>query len=89
MFYRPNSSVANTTDIVWIRDDILLNKSKNALGKNNKELNVGVDSFDILYLTDVTENEEGYYSCFVHGMPIMKIFIRIEPNNLIFTKGNM
>lgn len=81
---------ANTTEILWIRDDnIILNKSKNALGKGKKELRVGVDSFNTLYLTDVTTNEEGYYSCIANGVPIVKIFIRIEPTNIIFTKGKL
>lgn len=90
--YRPNpnnSVVAeNSSEILWIRDDnVILNKSKNAFGKGSKELRVAVDSYYTLYLTDVTTSEEGYYSCVKNGLPIIKFFIRIEPTNLIFTKG--
>lgn len=78
------------TEIVWIRDDdTLLEKSKNALGKGTNENRVAVDSFDTLYLTDVTKDEEGDYSCIGNGVPIIKFLIRIKPRNVIFTKGKL
>lgn len=87
--YRPNNSVAvNSSEILWIRDDdILLSKSKDGAEKRANDVRIAIDSLNILYLTDVTKDEEGTYSCFDNGLPMVKFLIRIEPNNLIFTKG--
>lgn len=66
---------------------MLINKSKNAADRGSKDVRIAVDNFGTLYLTDVTKDEDGTYSCFDNGLPIVKFLIRIEPNNLIFTKG--
>ncbi|XP_037030444.1 uncharacterized protein LOC119070282 isoform X2 [Bradysia coprophila] len=80
------SVAGNSTEMLWIRDEnILLNKSKNPGEKGSKDVRVAVDSFSTLYLTDVTKDEEGTYSCFDNGLPIVKFLVRVEPHNLILT----
>ncbi|XP_076176848.1 uncharacterized protein LOC143151520 [Ptiloglossa arizonensis] len=81
----PESSL--DTQVSWKKDSITLEKGvRGSFRKLDTEVRAIVDAFGTLYLTDVSVNEEGNYSCTVDNVNAMQLKIIVVPKARLLTQ---
>ena len=53
------------------------------------EPRIYVDSFNTLYLFEVTDKESGNFTCFVNGSRMQEVNVVVLTRSLFFTKGKI
>ena len=53
------------------------------------EPRIYVDSFNTLYLFEVTDKESGNFTCFVNGSRMQEVNVVVLTRSLFFTKGTI
>ncbi|KAL0269043.1 UNVERIFIED_CONTAM: hypothetical protein PYX00_010787 [Menopon gallinae] len=57
--------------------------------EGSEEPRIYVDSFNTLYLFEVTESESGNYTCFVDGFRMQEVKVTVLKRSVFFTKGQL
>ncbi|XP_011872606.1 PREDICTED: uncharacterized protein LOC105564671 [Vollenhovia emeryi] len=82
----PESSSAS--QVIWKKDTLTLKKGTvQSFHRKDKEARVMVDPFSTLYLTDVSREEQGNYTCFVDNINMMRLKIVIVSKTRLLTQG--
>ncbi|XP_039303239.1 Ig-like V-type domain-containing protein FAM187A isoform X2 [Solenopsis invicta] len=82
----PESSA--TSRVVWKKDTLTLQKGMGQLfRKKDKEARVMVDTFSTLYLTDVSKEEQGNYTCYVDNINMMRLKIIVVSKTRLLTEA--
>lgn len=74
--------------VIWRRNGKELERGATTLNDNN-EPHVLVDTFNTLYLIDVTGGDEGNYSCQVNDIRMQQIRVYVVSKMKLLTKGNL
>lgn len=76
------------SDVHWEYNGVRLNPNEGTdYILNTEEPRLYVDSFNTLYLFQVTEKESGNYTCFVDGLQMQEVRIIVLTRSIFFTKG--
>ncbi|XP_033210885.1 uncharacterized protein LOC117168978 [Belonocnema kinseyi] len=76
------------TEVVWRKNALLLEKGKGrSFRKKDPEPRVLVDTFSTLNLIDVSEYEQGNYTCYVNNVRMMQVKIVVYPKLRFFTQA--
>ncbi|KAG7198636.1 hypothetical protein KM043_005994 [Ampulex compressa] len=76
------------TEVMWKKDSIRLERgTSHSFRKIDPEAHVMVDTFSTLYLTDVSKNEEGNYTCYVGGINMMQLKVIVVSKTRLLTQA--
>ncbi|XP_071554511.1 uncharacterized protein [Temnothorax nylanderi] len=82
----PESSTAS--QVIWKKDTLTLKKGMGqSFRKKDKEARVMVDTFSTLYLTDVSKEEQGNYTCYVDNINMMRMKIIVVSKTRLLTQA--
>lgn len=71
--------------VKWKKDG---NKLKKGVDNNkNYQGHIYVDNFNVLHLSHITKDQEGAYKCYVDGIFIQQIDIRINIDTIFVMQG--
>lgn len=78
------------TQVVWRKDALILKKGRGrSFRKKDAEPRVLVDTFSTLYLIDVSNDEEGNYTCYANDVKMMQVRIRVVSKSRLLTQGKI
>ncbi|KAK6630270.1 hypothetical protein RUM44_004937 [Polyplax serrata] len=81
----PDSTI--DSDVHWEYNGVRLNPNEGTdYILNTEEPRLYVDSFNTLYLFQVSEKESGNYTCFVDGLQMQEVRIIVLTRSIFFTK---
>ncbi|XP_071642820.1 uncharacterized protein [Temnothorax longispinosus] len=82
----PESSTAS--QVIWKKDTLTLKKGMGqSFRKKDEEARVMVDTFSTLYLTDVSKEEQGNYTCYVDNINMMRLKIIVVSKTRLLTQA--
>ncbi|KAL6265452.1 hypothetical protein P5V15_002248 [Pogonomyrmex californicus] len=82
----PESSTAS--QVIWKKDTLTLRKGTGqSLRKKDKKARIMVDVFSTLYLTDVSKEEQGNYTCYVDNINMMRLKIIVVSKTRLLTQA--
>ncbi|KAH0955569.1 hypothetical protein HN011_012101 [Eciton burchellii] len=73
--------------VVWKKDALTLKKGIDWSPDTDEEARVLVDTFSTLYLKDVSENEEGNYTCYVDDVNMMRMKVIVISKARLLSKA--
>lgn len=87
-FICPESNLDNT--IVWTHDGKVLKSGQSVPPPSpNMEPKITVDTFNTLYLHEVTATEEGNYTCTVDKIKMQQVRIFVVSKSRLLTQGRI
>ncbi|XP_024891261.1 uncharacterized protein LOC112467042, partial [Temnothorax curvispinosus] len=79
---------STASQVIWKKDTLTLKKGMGqSFRKKDKEARVMVDTFSTLYLTDVSKEEQGNYTCYVDNINMMRLKIIVVSKTRLLTQG--
>ncbi|KAL0114433.1 hypothetical protein PUN28_011589 [Cardiocondyla obscurior] len=82
----PESSV--TSQVTWKKDTLILKKgTRLSFRRKDNEPRLVVDTFSTLYLTDVSSDEQGNYTCYVDNVNMMRLKIVVVSKTRLLTQA--
>ncbi|XP_018360781.1 PREDICTED: Ig-like V-type domain-containing protein FAM187A [Trachymyrmex cornetzi] len=82
----PESTIE--TQVIWKKDALTLKKgTAQSFRQKDREARVMVDTFSTLYLTDVSQEEQGNYTCYVDNINMMRMKIIVISKTRLLTQG--
>lgn len=74
-------------EIRWVKDNArYFEPEANSLGKGDKERHIGVDLKGEIVISKTIFEDKGIYACFVDGEPLLKVKLKIAPQDVRDTK---
>ncbi|KYQ57047.1 hypothetical protein ALC60_04035 [Trachymyrmex zeteki] len=81
----PESTIES--QVIWKKDALTLKKgTAQSFRQKDKEARVMVDNFSTLYLSDVSEEEQGNYTCYVNNINMMRMKIIVVSKTRLLTQ---
>lgn len=81
---------ATDNEIRWVKDNsIYFDASFGSLGIGPVERHMGVDAVGELLISKVIKEDKGTYVCFVNGEPNVKLVLKILPQDVRETEGEL
>lgn len=75
-------------EIRWVKDNSrFYDAGFNSLGTGPVERHIGVDTLGELLISKVIAEDKGVYACFVNGEPVLKLVVKVLPQDVTETKG--
>ncbi|XP_012055090.1 PREDICTED: uncharacterized protein LOC105618160 [Atta cephalotes] len=82
----PESTIE--TQVIWKKDALTLKKgTAQSFRQKDREARVMVDTFSTLYLKDVSQQEQGNYTCYVNNINMMRMKIIVVSKTRLLTQG--
>ncbi|KYN38400.1 hypothetical protein ALC56_07441 [Trachymyrmex septentrionalis] len=81
----PESTIE--TQVIWKKDALTLKKgTAQSFREKDREARVMIDTFSTLYLKDVSQEEQGNYTCYVNNINMMRMKIIVVSKTQLLTQ---